>query len=417
MIARDIFPQFRSKCEGQEDFPQAFTGLYNTLLGLVPRGIRTHEESGLQFYTGYSYGTLYDWDQYFEAILQFYCGLPTSYAVNAISLFIRQQQESGHIVRTVPEFSWSRREHVKPFLCQIAFLCYLVDGHLSWLDENLFTGLSSYLDHWLVHLTPRGSGFPVWDSASHTGMDNHMERAGSSGAAFCEGVDLASYLVRETLAMSLLAHILGRDDDAERFRVESEALKARMLQQMWDDSESVFFDIDARTGSRIRVKYVGAFAALWSRVAEPEQARAMVERQLLSEEQFWTPFPIPALARSEPGYAEGFLAGDTQGCCSWRAHTWVPTNYYVVHGLANYGWEQAAHDLANRTFEMFFYYPFQEYYTSENGIGTGLRPFWGWSALALFLPLEAALGADPTELAIGNDSIAKVREAAREIAR
>ena len=118
-----------------------------------------------------SYGTLYDWDQYFEAILQFYCGYPTTYAINAIRLFLKQQHEDGHIVRTVPEFAWSKREHVKPFLCQIAFLCYLVDGHLDWLNTEVFEGLARYIEHWTVHLAPREGGLPVWDCASHSGMD------------------------------------------------------------------------------------------------------------------------------------------------------------------------------------------------------------------------------------------------------
>ncbi len=416
-MSLDIFPEFRSKCEGAEDFPQAFGSLYNTLLGLIPRGIRTHPDTGLPFYTGYSYGTLYDWDQYFEAILQFYCGYPTTYAVNGIRLFLRQQQENGHIVRTVPEYWWSKREHVKPFLCQIALLCCLVDGHIDWLDEKLYTGLVRYLDHWLIHLVPRSGGLPVWDCASHSGMDNHMERAGSSGAAFCEGVDLASYLVRETQAMSLISQVLGKPDDAERFLAESESLKTRVRRRMWDDGDGMFFDIDARTGERITARYAGAFAALWAGVPSHEQARAMVERHLLNEREFRTPWPVPALARSEPGYVEGFLPGDTQGCCSWRAHTWVPTNYYIAHGLASYGRVETARELAERTFEMFFYYPFQEYYTSENGTGTGLRPFWGWSALALFLPLEVALGADPTRLTLDNDAFRVVRETVATLIR
>lgn len=407
----DVFPEFRSKCEGREDFRGSFSLLYNSLLGLMPQGIHTHPQTGLPFFTGYSYGTLYDWDQYFEAILQFYCGYPTTYAINAIRLFLKQQHEDGHIVRTVPEFAWSKREHVKPFLCQIAFLCYLVDGHLDWLNTEVFEGLARYIEHWTVHLAPREGGLPVWDCASHSGMDNHMERAGSSGSAYCEGVDLASYLVRETLAMSLLADITKRPADSARFHKISEDIRTKIADTMWNSDEGMLRDIDARTGKHIPINYAGVFAALWANAVDERQAQKMIESHLLNPEEFRRPFPVPTLAKSESGYVEGFIEGDTQGCCSWRAHTWIPTNYYIMHGLVNYGRHEIALELAKRTYEMFFYHPFSEYYTSEIGIGTGLKPFWGWSGLAIFMPFEAVLGIDPTRLSPDNDAFVRMRRA------
>lgn len=40
----------------------------------------------------------------------------------------------------------------------------------------------------------------------------------------------------------------------------------------------------------------------------------------------------------------------------------------------------------------------REYYNGETGVGLGMNPFWGWSTLGYFMPLEFEMGYDPTDL-------------------
>ena len=40
----------------------------------------------------------------------------------------------------------------------------------------------------------------------------------------------------------------------------------------------------------------------------------------------------------------------------------------------------------------------REWYNSDTGEGYGHDPFWGFSGLAAFMPLEIELGNDPTSL-------------------
>ncbi len=171
----------------------------------------------------------------------------------------------------------------------------------------------------------------------------------------------------------------------------------------------MYLDYHAVEGRPIPVKYVGTFTPLWAAVATTEQARRLVKEHLLNPAEFWRPFPLPALAADEPGYSEGYLPGESTGCCTWRANTWVPTNYMAFQGLRAYGFDGVAAELAQRTFTLFERGRFCEYYTSESGIGTGLRPFWGWTGLAIFMPAELALGVDPTSLEDGG-AVEKIRE-------
>lgn len=386
---------------------------FQDLLSLLPRGIR-HYPPQPPFFTGYEYETIYDWDQYFDAILLAYCGYPADYTRNGLRHFLALQEEDGFVPRSFHPTRGVYFKHntmFKPFLSQMALLTVHQDGDLSWLANGVFDQLKKFYLCWRSRFDVRGAGLSVWHDAGHTGMDNHDERAGNwqSETGFCEGIDLNAYLVREGEALAVLAGLLGRQDD--RVQVSSMVVDHRrsIQQWLWNEKEGFFFDFHARENRPIPVRHVGAFAALWATLASPAQSRRLIEEHLLNSKEFGRPYPLPALAASEPGYSEGFLPGESTRCCNWRANTWIPANYFTFHGLLLNGADEEAGALAQRTFSLFDRGPFSEYYTTESGIGTGLKPFWGWSALAIFMPAEFTTRADPTRLVGRNDSIAQIR--------
>lgn len=370
------------------------------------KGVFTHTETGKQYYTGYEYATLYDWDQYFETIVQLYLGWETNYARNGIEIFLDIQREDGHIQRSSKGEEAQLSEHVKPFLAQIALLIYNRDGNVDFLKKDnffYFERMKKYLLYWLCN-TKNYQGLAYWDSAPHTGMDNQHERAGYWYDSFCCGVDLNSYLIRECRAFALLAGLFDRQEDAEVFTAHAERIKRTMLELMWNTEDGIFYDIDRRTGKQIKVRYIGQFAAMWAQVADTDMAKSMVEKYLMNPNEFRRGFLYPVLAASEPGYSEEFQPGDL-GCC-WRANTWIPTNYYVFQGLRLYGYPELAAELAQSTYENVERIGDREYYATESASGCGLDPFWGWSLLAYFMPYENSAGYDPTRIELSkNDHI------------
>lgn len=362
------------------------------------KGIFTEPTTGKDYYTGYEYATLYDWDQYFETLVQLYLGWDTTYARNGVEIFLDLQREDGHIQRSSKGCEAQLSEHVKPFLAQISLLIYNQDGNVEFLRKNdcfYYQRMKKYLQYWLFN--PQNyKGLAFWDSAPHTGMDNQHERAGYWYECFCCGVDLNSYLVRECRAFAELAKLLGKDGDAAAFTGYAEDLKQAILSLMWDDEDRMLYDIDKRTGTKIKVRYIGQFAALWAQIPSQEQARDMLTKYLFNPAEFSRGFHYPALSAAMPGYSESYLPGDLG--CSWRANTWIPTNYYVFQGLRLYGFEKQARELAFSTYETVKRVGDREYYTTDSITGCGLNPFWGWSLLAYFMPYEAQSGFDPTIL-------------------
>lgn len=387
--------------------------LYEHLLGLLPGHVRWYHPD-LPYFSGYSSGILFDWDLYFESIILLYAGFPSDYPKNGVRAFLRHQGTDGCTPRSLGPTLGDRRPDratAKPFLAQTLLLTHQVDGASAWLarDDN-WDRLRAYLRYWET-LDVRGAGLSVWRDAGHTGMDNHYERAGGHGApeSFCEGVDLNAYLVRETRALALLADALGYADEARTLTAAAQTRAEAIQRWLWDERTGMYFDYHAVEQRPIPVKHAGTFAPLWAGIATAEQAQRLVSEHLLNEREFARPWPIPALAADEPGYVEGYPPPERTGCCSWRAHTWLPTNYYTFQGLRRYGFLSEAQALAERTWEMFQRGRFSEYYTSETGIGTGKKQFLGWTSLALFMPLELELQTDPTDLAVANPAVARTR--------
>ena len=87
-----------------------------------------------------------------------------------------------------------------------------------------------------------------------------------------------------------------------------------------------------------------------SRTLKPHSRRAV---PLFNPREFWTPYPVTALARSERWYSRDHHPDDMGR--GWRAHTCIPTTYMAYRGLRAYGYRELAtlvapiHPRAGRT--------------------------------------------------------------------
>lgn len=396
---------------------------YIRISKMMEKGIQTDLGTGRQYFTGYSYNTLYDWDQYFEAAIQLYLGWDSKYIKNGVLIFLDNQREDGFIMRRINGTYMNEqrksfdtemlnimaeedKEMVKPFLVQILLMVYKREGDLSWIAPEYIERLKKYLLYWLVNMDKNGDGLSTWNSAPHSGMDDQVERVGGWSACFSEGVDLNCFLYRECMAFSMLTGILGNIQDEAFFKEKAESLKTLISEKMWCEEDGYFYDIHEHTGEFIRVKSSSGFAPLWAGIATKKQAARLVSDHLLNPLEFWRAFPIPSYAASEPGYREERLLKDVG--CNWRAQTWIPVNYYVMHGLMDYGYVEIANELAEKTYKMVKEIGDREYYNTDSCTGNGLNPFWGWSLLAYFMPLEAALGYDPMKIEYSIMDLAKI---------
>lgn len=358
---------------------------------LMQKGLQKNERTGLTYFTGYSYATLYDWDQYFEGLIQLYMGWGTVYLQNTVKIFLDYQEENGFTKRAINNSplvgiaSEEDYEMVKPFLSQITLLCLEYDGNLVWLEDEYYDKLKKSLDYWLFERDTNKNHLSRWRSSIETGMDNQHERGGTWRSDYDEGVDLNTYLYLECLAYAEICEERGDSDRAAEYRENAQLRKEAVL-SMWDQEDGFFYDRDERNGSAIKVKSVSGLLPMWAGMVDEGQAERLVKEHIMNPDEFWRGYPLPALAGTEPGYSSQHLPGDIG--CNWRANTWMPTNYMVMHGMMEYGYEEEAAALAESSRALVRKSGNREYYITESGEGTGLEVFWGWTLLAYFMEQE-----------------------------
>lgn len=390
--------RFRTKI-GEAAWIRLLDRLHQVNTDICSNGIRslnsisgTLAGVGSELLTGYSYGEFYDWDLYFENIYLSYFGIHR-YCRTNLEEFLNRQHVSGFVSRTL--LNPRQRQHFKPFLAQTALLGSRQSGSFEWLKWKYYARLKKYLDYWFWYQDFDKNGLCVWESADHSGMDNQISRAGEINSMTVEGVDLNCYLVRELQAMTEIAAAIGQHADQQEFKAHTEHLSGLINTVLWDEKSGFYYDRHERCGELIRVKSAAGFAPLWLGIVPPERAMRLVTEHLLNPSEFWLTFPVATYAKTEPDYYQEKFSDE----CNWRGPAWVPINYMVFHGLLKLGFRAQAEELAYKTFSMTLQEETtREYYNAETGCGQGLNPFWGWSTLAYFMPLENELDYDPTEI-------------------
>jgi len=235
---------------GSAQWAELQARLRKTNSDIRTRGLRPFRGSAEKLLTGYPYNEYYDWDLYFENMYLSYYGV-WPYCFSNLKLFLDRQKPDGYISRSL--IKQRDRQHFKPFLAQLVVLgCKQNNDDYQWVAGNYYERLKKYLDKWMSYDSD-GNGLPVWNSADAAGTDNQWSRGGALSSFQDEGVDLASYLVREFDAMNVIAKALDKPDDAAAFTQRSDKLAKLINQVFWDDKDGFYYDRNEKTGQRVNV--------------------------------------------------------------------------------------------------------------------------------------------------------------------
>lgn len=178
-------------------------------------------------------------------------------------------------------------------------------------------------------------------------MDNSPRnvKLGCGVDASCEMVLFARCLAEMAPVAARQAEAAGRFPEglAARRRgdalvAEAEAAAAVIREQMWDPERGFFFDLLV-DGRRCQVATAAGFWALVSGVATAEQAQALCG-WLRDPATFGRAGGVPSLSAASPGY-------DARGGY-FRGAVWPPLMLMVARGLARYGHDGLAREVAMR---------------------------------------------------------------------
>src|ERR1700722_7030316 len=138
-------------------------------------------------------------------------------------------------------------------------------------------------------------------------------------------VCLNSLLYKTEKDLEQISRWLGRDDDVKKWNQRAEARKNLITRYLWDRQQGLFFDYNFTTGKISTYKYASTFYPLWSGLATPEQAKAVMSN-LKSFEQLGG---VPMSTR-ETG-------------AQWDLpYGWGNIEMLVIDGLRRYGYNADA---------------------------------------------------------------------------
>jgi neutral trehalase len=340
------------------------------------------------------YFQLFDWDSYFMGVALSYDqqGKPLADSVKDFLSFVgKNANEAGYVPREIaPGGLWALPEMCKPFLAQAAYRASLTMSSTEWL-RPWYKKLAEALQFW-ENTRRAPDGFFRWFNGVESGVDNNPAVM-NKPADITEGVDLQCYIYREYRAMALLAGKLGDSEDAAEYSNKAAALRERIRDDMWSNTEGTFLNIDSRTGKPIHVLTWTDFVPLWAGIATQAQARQMIEEHILNPDEFWARYGIRTLAPAEPLYDphHGY----------WRGPVWIISNYLIMHGLMNYGYQKQAQQLAWRTQELLAEDlektgGMNECYNPDHGTPLAGGHFVSWDLLGEHMVEEARIGLNPT---------------------
>jgi putative isomerase len=173
-----------------------------------------------------------------------------------------------------------------------------------------------------------------------------------------------AYLIMGERSLARLAEIAGDEEMAtRRMRHVEKGVKA-MRDHMWDQEAGTFLAVRRDTLEKIPVATIGSWIPLAAGV--PTQAMAGRMAEVLASPAWMTPLPVPTVDRTDHRWRSGAF---------WRGDVWPPTNYQIASGLAAYGHNDLAADIADKTVANAIANGIGEHYDSVSGKALGVRDY------------------------------------------
>jgi len=307
---------------------------------------------------------LFDWDTFFAATMAAIGDKDLAYA-NALEI-LREETAQGFVPNYARAGNWKSSDRSEPPVGAITVLGLYEKFHDRWFIADTFEPLMKWNRWWAEHRDVQG--YLAWGSDGQNepaNLDDHS-RGTREGAILESGLDnspmyddatynaqshvleyadvgLMSMYIADCDALAKIAAELGKDAESKELTDRSARYRAK-LATMWDQQAGIFLNKDLHTGkSNARLSPTNFYPML-AKAATPEQARTMIERHLLNNDEFWGEWIIPSIARNDPAFKDQNY---------WRGRIWGPMNFLVYLGLLNYQEIAVRKDFAQKSYDLF----------------------------------------------------------------
>ncbi len=163
---------------------------------------------------------------------------------------------------------------------------------------------------------------------------------------------------------------------SEAARQRAIKVESAMNVQCWDADLERWVHLSGKAKRPVKVLTAASIMPLIMEATSRERVATVVKRHLTNPDEFWTPYPVPSVAASEPSFdAEGEKL-------IWRGPVCMNLNWFFVRGLRLHGFNREADHIAERSREAVQRSTFREFYSPITGRGMRGMEF-GWATVAV----------------------------------
>jgi putative isomerase len=365
------------------------------------KGILTHPSIASSL-PGKNYGTnLWDWDTLWTTRGLFRFATMTQnpglrrqvgeHAIGSFMNFFDNQSDEGRVSIMIDEtqadfFGTLKPDRpkslnqAKPIFGQLALLIADQIGSVDWLAPQ-FDKLLRFYGSW-VSGNQSSIGLLVWGNDVAIGNDNDPTTFGRP--FFSSANLLLNCLFYEDLkAAAELARRLKRSADQQRLNDQARAQGERIQKYCWDPRDQYYYTVDVQC-LPLRVQTFTGFLPLWCGLATPDQAKMLIQSNYLADDRFRGNWGVRSLSSKESMYCMDFSGNPS----NWLGPVWIIVNYFVWKGLKDFGFQDQANSLADRTLRLLSTDlaangSLNEYYHPDTGVPLSHNGFMDWNLLVL----------------------------------
>lgn len=370
-------------------------------------------------------GNVWDWDTYWSVygLLSIFDDFSKEvqekilvHSKGNVLNFLDHQLKDGYIPMMIevadekePYLNRKHKEGVlmnmhKPFLCQqICLISDFIDDY-NWIIEHI-ESIDRYIEYAYRTYYMEDKGLFVWCDDIMIGMDNDPASFGRPSFSTAN-IFLNSFMVQELEAYEKIQTIACRvPEKIDKTRQRRESLIDTIQEECWDRRDKFFYSVDVDIKTRqfdwfhkglgvfwktlpIKIRTWSGFLPMLAGFATEAQAKALVEHTLDSS-TFCCNYGITTLARDE----KMFHLGVSNNPSNWLGPIWLVANYVVFRGLMNYGYNEEAERVCEKSLKLLGNDLdkngcMHEYYNPDTGEPIMNGGFINWNILALTMAKE-----------------------------
>ncbi len=259
----------------------------------------------------------------------------TNVAIDSVRAFLVTPRKDGRLAsalsckdtriypsyETITGFSFAE-EAVK--------LCYLVKNKNSAYSKQLYDTLCQFDAYlWKMHDQNANGSLEIFHESeaeedvgadrfpSIIGMKNDEEHSDSPFPVESFSLMAEAYSIRATL--SELALMLGKKEEATAWLEKANTVAKKIRGFLWLGGFHACFDRDYR-GGILSALSINNLQLLYFGAADQPMADALVKHHLRNKEEFWTPMPLPSIARNHSLFdPQNEFCGNPRGVTYRRA--------------------------------------------------------------------------------------------------